>query len=855
MKPEHHAASITILCNGLALQALRRPLEQGDYLQFVPYSYRGGVTVTAATFFLHLMPALRLWTLPIAFPPLTHVRGEQPAAVLANAARAFQRFFRGLAVNRQGFLRQLDQEGAWPVWVLSARRPPLVFAMPSRVCPTLEEAEPFLRSTGAIPDDETLWTGRRYINLLGAIFVAVRQDDPLPDALEFSHVVAISRNAPTALHFFQVLPHTPHTVAAPPLDRTGRADMAHGAAFALLTPPAAAAAENNGRRQRSRPTSAGSASMSLLQTRVRLHHGPGTGTALVQVRHPGTLGSDRCKGLGQARIDEGCSCTNNQVFCTTAAADASASMSQVGPGRTTKPGVSVATPFGRRAMPAPSRERPNTGVKVLNLCALLADTGTPCQEATLTFPVPTELPRDLFQVFDPDCLCRDMPDGLQLHPTAKRLLHGLPWTSEIRQASAVQIYIDGSFQQGVGSWAIACFGCVDGSWAWAGFLADLVPADIQTRSAFEAELFAQLVAKCLTVHFTCPVGIGYDAESAALIAQGASAGAAGSALAAASTAIEGFLRLRGREPLRLHVRAHTGHPANELVDSLAKAAVHTPAVRRASHIHSVIASLLQRDFDWMWVRAPGVAGHVLPPLDEFGVSHPIPVRAEALTVNTPACWEPHTRTDTVRQAPVPCQFRLCTYNTLSAIQAVQRKCLAQAMQNFRIDVMALQETRTCPAPVEHTQGVLRLASPAVDGQEGCQLWLRTGGTDGWDPLSVAISFARPRLLVVFADWGNAKYAFFVGHACTSVTSEQAIEEFWDLCRARLLALPSGRSPVLMFDCNARFDIKGEDLSPMQSFFGTFAATSACATPVSLTILARRCARGYHHMVTMSALII
>ena len=218
LKPEHHAASITILCNGLALQALRRPLEQGDYLQFVPYSHRGGVTVTAATFFLHLMPALRLWTLPIAFPPLTHVRGEQPAAVVANAARAFQRFFRGLAVNRQGFLRQLDQEGAWPVWVLSARRPPLVFAMPSRVCPTLEEAEPFLRSTGAIPDDETLWTGRRYINLIGAIFVAVRQDDPfwtmlspVPDALEISHVVAIFPECAHGTTFLSGLAaHTTH---------------------------------------------------------------------------------------------------------------------------------------------------------------------------------------------------------------------------------------------------------------------------------------------------------------------------------------------------------------------------------------------------------------------------------------------------------------------------------------------------------------------------------------------------------------------------------------------------------------------------------------------------------------------
>ena len=110
--------------------------------------------------------------------------------------------------------------------------------------------------------------------------------------------------------------------------------------------------------------------------------------------------------------------------------------------------------------------------------------------------------------------------------------------------------------------------------------------------------------------------------------------------------------------------------------------------------------------------------------------------------------------------------------------------------------MGLQESRICERAVDKQDGILKLAGPVVQGQEGCQLWVRVDGPRPWDPSAFVIAYAWPRLLVVYASLGSVRLAFFVGHAHTSVSTEEQIREFWDLCEQRLAALPPGATPIM-----------------------------------------------------------
>ena len=178
--------------------------------------------------------------------------------------------------------------------------------------------------------------------------------------------------------------------------------------------------------------------------------------------------------------------------------------------------------------------------------------------------------------------------------------------------------------------------------------------------------------------------------------------------------------------------------------------------------------------------------------------------AAAAAAATPATLAGQDSTAHEAVGRTSCHCKLCTYNTLSVQKRLQRNCLAAALRRFDIDIMGLQESRICERAVDKQDGILKLAGPVVQGQEGCQLWVRVDGPRPWDPSAFVIAYAWPRLLVVYASLGSVRLAFFVGHAHTSVSTEEQIREFWDLCEQRLAALPPGATPIMLLDCNYRF---------------------------------------------------
>ena len=63
-------------------------------------------------------------------------------------------------------------------------------------------------------------------------------------------------------------------------------------------------------------------------------------------------------------------------------------------------------------------------------------------------------------------------------------------------------------------------------------------------------------------------------------------------------------------------------------------------------------------------------------------------------------------------------------------------------------VLALQETRQVAPPLSVVDGTIRLASAPLEGQLGCQLWLRPVGPLTFDRHKLSIACSEPRLLLL-----------------------------------------------------------------------------------------------------------
>ena len=111
-------------------------------------------------------------------------------------------------------------------------------------------------------------------------------------------------------------------------------------------------------------------------------------------------------------------------------------------------------------------------------------------------------------------------------------------------------------------------------------------------------------------------------------------------------------------------------------------------------------------------------------------------------------------------------------------------------------------------------GICKMASQAVSGQLGCQIWVdcakhvgqtQTGEPIFWNSKAFTLLRSEPRILIVGAQAGSQRFAIVSAHACTSVSSEEAQQQFWDSLSKALCAVPRGRIPLLLCDANARFE--------------------------------------------------
>ncbi|CAE7716502.1 unnamed protein product, partial [Symbiodinium sp. CCMP2456] len=785
LKPNQRARELTYLVNGIPMQGIRRPLRTGDYLQLVPNTCRGTLTISPSTVWMRRIRQLRLWALPVAFPPLTHGQGGMPTDLAEHAARAFLRYYREVEAGRLQTFGSFGP-GRVAIWVLSAWNPPMLFAAVCPVTPSLAESEQALRSSGVIAEDAVLIEGERPISLTDSVVIQVGPADPyrtlllpVPGDPEFFMVTAINPLAPIepTLH---VLPRLPYTVVFPP------AEVRDGAVFRVRVPAGAVSARA---RVRPRPESTGSAtsSLSLLQADLRLSR---------KSAAPEDDAELRVTNLPPPHK----------------------------PAETSTVPCSVPTPHGRRRIFAPEPQHtqpeaatsgnaclgasiigraPDDRAVIRQLCLDELLPSAPQTQPALAFPLPDGLERDAFEPFALDTLQCEVPIGLRLVPSARAFLAALPAAPQ-GHPEALMMFVDGSFRDGCSSWSVAVLGLFQTTWHWMGFRAGRVPDECSGVSVYEAELWAQLMALCTAAQADLPTAVLFDSQSAALVAHGATAELAAHPLQATVASVACYVRC-GRHPLRYrHIPSHQGNPGNELADGLAKhfLGLDVAADRLSQQIKP---DVLGCHFSWLWLRRVAGTQAQWPALDQHGCSLP----CTTVSAPVPAACPQHTYVPRPEQGaarkPMRVKALFLTYNTLSCKTSLQRHCLHRFMQSQDAAVLALQETRQVTPPVTVVEGVIRVASAPVDGQMGCQLWLRSSGVLAFDRHRLSILCAEPRMLIVMTQTSVGPLVFVVAHAPTS-TAPAGEKEAWWAClnNRRLRGLPPKATPVICCDANARY---------------------------------------------------
>ena len=337
--------------------------------------------------------------------------------------------------------------------------------------------------------------------------------------------------------------------------------------------------------------------------------------------------------------------------------------------------------------------------------------GTP--EASLQFPLPDDIEQHAFEGFEIAQCQRQVSPEVVLHPAAASLLQGLPVASVGSRPEALMCFVDGSFDGHAAAWAVACVGLHLGQWHWFGYRSGPLPTRLEAGSVFPAEVFAQFVALGTIASCAVPGAIFYDSQSAALVSHAATALVAQDPLTAAAASLTAYIRVQRRQLAFVYTKSHVHHPGNELADGLAVAARKAPGTA-APLDFDVARDILERSYDWLWLRPAARSHSVWPSVDADGATVPCG-RASAAVYPTPAAWA--ALPETAPTASRTCiQAEFLTYNTLSCRTSLQRHCLQAFMLGRRASVLALQETRQDAEPISQVGPVIRVASQPDQGQ-------------------------------------------------------------------------------------------------------------------------------------------
>ena len=405
------------------------------------------------------------------------------------------------------------------------------------------------------------------------------------------------------------------------------------------------------------------------------------------------------------------------------------------------------------------------------------------------------------------------------------------WDDDIAE---VHIYTDGSFHRGyeVASFALAIFGWngdVDYKHYFAGWSGGLVELSQDNRqfvgasrqSAGEGEVSGLLWALMwvLQSRHWKPIHLHFDSTSAGFTATGDWNFEQGSLqkrkLRELAQAVEA---MRPGMVHYHHVRAHSCHPCNDLVDGFAKQII-AKGVRSRGQLPDW-RPIFEKDsqaLSWAWWFLRGLQqGSGLPKLGSEGYQwnkELVCGLGDIRPMEQQVKWN---------NEEVIYYLKVATYNVMTlrdkeTEQGQRGEDWKAASLRSQFDeggyhVIGLQETRAQESSVISTPDYVRFVSGGQDGHHGCELWVhrqRKIGDRGESPVTInpnkcTVLHADPRALIVSMNIDGCSLVFFVLHAPHDGTEEDIRQQWWAKIQGLLQRFKNVGHTVILADLNARF---------------------------------------------------
>jgi len=421
----------------------------------------------------------------------------------------------------------------------------------------------------------------------------------------------------------------------------------------------------------------------------------------------------------------------------------------------------------------------------------------------------------LLQRWDDTPLHLQLPANLEMTPITRQFVMKsiAGWNEGVHE---LHIYTDGSYRpkEDVSAFAFAVFGwnneAVEGERksTFIGWFSDVVTTDstegnflgAEKHSALEAEVSALTMAHIWLLQSGCvqPVKFHFDSLVAGYGASGQwRVEESNSQLRKLRQLVHLTGKIRRSFPTEyLHVKAHSSHPCNDLVDCLAN---HRIEVGAQQGILPSWHPLFQADnqvLDWAWwyfmawSGDPSIPRH---PDGSFGW------KEGHIRLSMKGVKSIENGSHQVG-GPICLKLNLATYNVMTLRQNYfgrqeeqdgedwKSALLRNQFECKQLHVIALQEARSKSSCMLKTSNYLRLIGQAQEGHHGCELWLSVNQPLGYlqdkpiafDESSTVVLFDSPRLLVVHAHPMGHSLIFFVVHSPHDGSDDEAKNAWWDL---------------------------------------------------------------------------
>ena len=273
-----------------------------------------------------------------------------------------------------------------------------------------------------------------------------------------------------------------------------------------------------------------------------------------------------------------------------------------------------------------------------------------------------------------------------------------------------------------------------------------------------------------------------------------------------------------------HVKAHSSHPCNDLVDGLAKQTIGNGRnPNKDLPDWRPLFSEGTNQLTWAWWTLKGLHPDMGTPKMTEGTYR---WNKPKVVTGLGEIKRIEIKEDTIPK-PQEVAIRMCTYNVLTLRDKEtpegqrgedwKAAFLRGQFADRGYHIVGLQETRASGSTVIRTPDYVRFISSGENGHHGCELWIHGGLSIGYKndspitlkPNQCCVVYSDPRILGVTIKAETTTLVIFVVHVPHEGTEETTRNAWWEHLEHILQRFKNVGTTILLGDLNARF---GEEIT-------------------------------------------